>query len=652
MSENIDGALAFKATLDINDFNVSSEAMERRIATVSNTAVQESARMEQSILNFAQNGARYIVSYLVGNGMMSLVNSIVQTRGQFQQLEIAFGTMLGSERKAKMLMDQLIDTAAKTPFDLLGVSSGAKQLLAYGVAADKVNGTLTRLGNIASGLSIPLSDIVYLYGTTMVQGRLYAQDVHQFTGRGIPLVKELAAMYGKTAEEINAMVSEGKIGFPEVEKVILKMTNAGGQFFNLMEKQSTSLTGMISNLGDAWDTALNKLGEDNQDVFATGISGATYLVENLDEILRVVQAITIAYGSYKAAIVLNTLVTKGYTGVALLDNTARQAKIALMKLDETATGRTAAQIAAMTTAQRAQIASLEAQLTTEERAILVKDLRIGTIQRLLTAQQQEYLSNLGVTASSVNYEAVATAVLSVEQRQALSKTDLSAKSAIYRAALEREVAAKVQNKAATLDVMRTDVKAAASRVESAKLSAVSSMQAVESARYEVYWAKQSGDATRIATAEKKLEGAVENQSLSRKAALAAQTDFHTKKKLLEAAATKQSTVASVTDTTAKTAQGAATTLLSAITTRCTLAMKALWASMMSNPVGWVLGLVGALVSVMTLFSSSEEEATDAMSEFQDTTKKEIDNLNLLIAILKNTEVGTKAHSKFHSSGVQ
>ena len=645
MSENIDGALAFKATLDINDFNVSSEAMERRIISVSDTAVQESARMEQSILNFAQNGARYIVSYLVGNGMMSLVNSIVQTRGQFQQLEIAFGTMLGNEQKAKALMDQMVDTAAKTPFDLMGVAGGAKQLLAYGTAADKVNDTLVRLGNIASGLSIPLQDIVYLYGTTMVQGRLYAQDVRQFTGRGIPLVKELAAMYGKTAEEINTMVSEGKIGFPEVEKVLNKLTNAGGQFYNLMEKQSSSLTGMIANLGDAWDTALNKLGEDNQDVFASGISGATYLVENFDEILRIVKAITIAYGSYKAAIVLNTLATKGYTGVALLDNTVRQAKMALMKADEALTGKTAAATNAMTAAQETHTASLQKQLTVEEQANLVKRLRIATIQQLLTAQQQEYLSNLGVTASSQNYEAVATGVLSLEQRQALSKTDLSSKSAIYRAALEREVAVKVQGKAVTLDTMRADVKAAAARVESAKQSAVVSMQAVESARYELYWAKQSGDATRIATAEKKLEGAVENQAISRKAALAAQTDFYAKKKLLEATATKQSTIASVSDTTAKTTQGAVTSLLTAITTRCTLAMKSLWLAMKTNPIGWILTLVGALVSVITLFASSQDEATDAMGEFQDTTKKEIDNLNMLMAVLKNTEAGTKAHKQ-------
>lgn len=642
---NIDGALAFKATLDIDQFNVSAQAMERNIRRVSDTAVSESAEMEQSILNFAQNGARYIVSYLVGQGMGSLLQSIVSVRGQFQQLEIAFETMLGSGTKAKALIDQMAETAARTPFDLAGVAGGAKQLLAYGESADKVNDTLVRLGNIASGLSIPLNDIVYLYGTTMVQGRLYAQDVRQFTGRGIPLVKELAAMYGKTAEEINGMVSEGKIGFPEVEKVIKKLTDQGGQFYNLMEKQSASLTGQVSNLGDAWDMALNKIGERNQDVFAAGISSATYMVEHLDDVLRIVKAIAIAYGSYRAAIILNTLATKGYTGVSLLDNTARQAKMALMKADEVLTGKAAATTKAMTAAQEAHTAALQKQLTAEELVTLQKKLRISTIQGLLTAQQQEYLSNLNLTTSSVGYEAAAMRVLSVEQRAALGKVDLSSKSAIYRAALEQEVATKNRGRDATLSAMRADVSAAAAKVETAKQTAIASMQATEAARYEVYWAKQSGDATRIATAEKRLEGAQDNQAVARKAALAAQTDFYAKKKALEATATRQSTAASVTDTTAKTTQGTVTTILTAITTRATAAMKALWASMMSNPIGWVLGLIGALVSVFTLFKSKEDDATDAMGEFNNTTKDEINNLNVLFTILSNTERGTQTHSK-------
>lgn len=641
--ENIGGALAFKATLDIDDFKVSSEAMGRYIKNASDNAVLEANRMEQSFLTFAQNGARYIVSYLVGQGMMSLVQSIVQVRGQFQQLELAFNTMLRSTEKSQVLMSQLVDTAARTPFDLTSIAQGAKQMLAFGSNVESVVDEIVMLGNVASGVSAPLGDLIYLYGTLRSQGRAYTVDIRQFAGRGIPIYEELGKVLNADRQELNKLVTEGKVGFPEVEKAFKNMTSEGGIYFNLMQEQSKSLTGMLSNLGDAWDSALNKIGQDNQDLFTGAIQGAIDLVENMDQIIRIVQAVTIAYGSYKAAIVLNTLATKGYTGVAMIDNTVKQAKIALLKAEANITGQTAAQTKAMTAAQQAHVAALQKELTAEEQANLVKKLRIATIQQLLTAQQQEYLSNINLTTSSANYEAVATSVLTVEQREALSKTDLSAKSAVYRAALEQEVAAKQRNNAATLEAMRTDVKAAAQKMESAKQTAVSAMQATEMARYELYWARQAGDATRIATAEKKLEAAQDNQSAARKAALAAQTDLYTKRKQLEATATKQATAASVADTAAKTTQGAVTTALTSITKKATLAMKALWASMKSNPIGWILSLVGMLVSALTLFKSSEEEATDAMGEFQDTTKKQIDNLDLLFAILRNTEKGTKTH---------
>ena len=140
-----------------------------------------------------------------------------------------------------------------------------------------------------------------------------------------------------------------------------------------------------------------------------------------------------------------------------------------------------------------------------------------------------------------------------------------------------------------------------------------------------------------------MEAAEDNAAIARKTALATQSDFYAKKKLLEATATKQSTAASVADTTAKTTQGAVTSVLTAITTKATVAVKALWASMMSNPIGWVMGLIGALVSVITLFTGKQKEATTATGEFQDTTKKEIDDLNLLFAVLQNTEKGTQTH---------
>lgn len=643
--ENIDGALAFRATLDIDDFNVSAQAMENRIKDFSSSAIDEVESVEDVFQSFAKRAGEYISYYLVGQGMMGLLNSIVQVRGQFQQLEIAFETMLGSQSKAKSLMDQMVQTAAKTPFDLMGVAEGAKQLMAYGVSADKVNDTLVRLGNIASGLSIPLNDIVYLYGTTMVQGRLYAQDVRQFTGRGIPLVKELAEKYGVTADKINEMVSAGKIGFPEVEEVINKMTNAGGQFYNLMEKQSASLTGQISNLEDAWDTALNNLGEKGEGVFSTAISSATYLVEHMEDILRVLTAVTVAYGSYKAAVVLQTLVTKGYTGVALIDNTARSAKLALMKLDATLTGRVAAQTKAMTAAEEAHVAALQQQLTAEENANLVKQLRINAIQQLLTVQQQEYLSNLNITASNANYEAVAMGVLSVEQREALSKLDLTSKSAIYRAALEQEVAGKVANQNATLNAMRLSVKEATAKLQAAQTTAIASTQAVEAARYEVYWAKQSGDATRIATAEKKLAGAIDNQTMTRKAALAAKTDLYTKKKQLETAATVQGRTAAIADDAATEAQAVTKGILATATNKATTAIKALWAACVSNPLTAILSLIGLVVSAFMLLDDTADDASKSMDAFGESGEKQAGHLSALFGVLQAGEKDTKTYSK-------
>lgn len=236
--------------------------------------------------------------------LKGLVTDMINVRGEFQKTSIAFETMLGSKEKADALMAQMVETAAKTPFDLQGVTSGAKQLLAYGTSADKVNETLVRLGNIASGLSIPLGELVYLYGTSMSQGRLFTQDVNQFMGRGIPLVAELSKELGKTESEIRKMVTEGKVGFPELQKVIENMTNEGGKFYNLMEMQSTTLSGQISNLGDAWDSMLNSIGEETQGIASMTISAVTSIIENYKEVGVIIASLVATYGTYKAAIVV------------------------------------------------------------------------------------------------------------------------------------------------------------------------------------------------------------------------------------------------------------------------------------------------------------------------------------------------------------
>lgn len=238
----------------------------------------------------------------VGFGIKEFGTKVMQVRGQFQQLEMAFKTMLQSGTKANDLMNQLVRTAATTPFDLQGVANGAKQLLAYGTAAEDVNTTLVRLGDIAAGLSIPLNDLVWLYGTTMTQGRMFTQDLRQFQGRGIPIAEEIAKIKGVAVDAVGELVTAGKVTSDVVKQAIENMTAEGSKFGGLMEAQSKTITGQISNIEDSIDMMFNSIGQKSEGVINEALSGVSYLVENWESVGKVVLTVATAFGTYKAAL--------------------------------------------------------------------------------------------------------------------------------------------------------------------------------------------------------------------------------------------------------------------------------------------------------------------------------------------------------------
>lgn len=236
--------------------------------------------------------------------LKNFATELVNVRGQFQQLEIAFSTMLKSKEKANKLMLELVDIAAKTPFDLQGVASSAKQMIVYGSSAENVGDELVMLGNVAAGVGSQLSEIAYLYGTLRTQGRAYAVDIRQFAGRGIPIYEELAKVLGVTKDEVSGLVKEGKVGFKEVEQAFKNMTSESGIYYNLMQEQSKSLTGQLSNLGDAWDTMLNEIGKDTQGIASAGISGLKGLIENYETVGKILIGLIATYGTYKTALIV------------------------------------------------------------------------------------------------------------------------------------------------------------------------------------------------------------------------------------------------------------------------------------------------------------------------------------------------------------
>ena len=141
------GRINYGVTLDNSQLRIDAQQSKRIIEDVGSTAVSEGNKMDNAMRKV---GTAMAGMFAVGK-LKEYVTEVAKVRGEFQQLEIAFNTMLGSKAQADALMSQLIKTAATTPFGMTDIANSAKQLLAYGVEAEKVNETLIRLGDIAAG---------------------------------------------------------------------------------------------------------------------------------------------------------------------------------------------------------------------------------------------------------------------------------------------------------------------------------------------------------------------------------------------------------------------------------------------------------------------------------------------------------------------
>ena len=299
-----DGALLFQVRADQSQIQKDVEAIKKQFEQMTNKAVEEGKKQA----NVWQTLLKGATAYFTLQGAQSFISQMVAVRSQFQQLEISFGTMLKSKEKANELMAQLTDLAAKTPFGLEEVSEGAKKLLAFQVPAEEVTETLRRMGDIASGLGVPMGQLIHVYGQVKAQGKLMTNDLYQFMNAGIPIIAELSKVVGKSETEIKDMVSAGKIGFTEIQAVIKNMTNEGGLFYNLMAEQSKSLGGQISNLRDNFDQMLNEIGKSSEGIVSGAIKGVSFLVENYETIGKLIAGLIVSYGTYRAALIATTAV--------------------------------------------------------------------------------------------------------------------------------------------------------------------------------------------------------------------------------------------------------------------------------------------------------------------------------------------------------
>ena len=454
------------------------------------------------VISLIKNG---VATIGIATGFKELSSQVANIRGEFQKLEVAFETMLGSKEKSDALMAQMIHTAAITPFGMTDVANGAKQLLAYNTAAEDVNDTLIRLGDIAAGLSLPLNDLVYLYGTTMVQGRMFTQDLRQFQGRGIPIADELAKQFGVAKDKVGELVTAGKVGAKEFQAAIISMSSEGGKFAGLMEKQSKTITGQISNIEDAVEQMFNEIGKQTEGIINVTLSATSTIVENWQTVAGIIGTIAAAYGAQKAALALDAGFTKAATNYGYdAEISQLQALLPLKEAEKKTALEQAVASGNLSEAKATQVAALRAEAEAYLQTLAIKQKE---------AQQAEITAQANLTTALQEKDIADEFVASAQEKwqAAYDSADAIAEEA---AAQELQTAKTIQSEAADAVATATkDAKAASS-------AHVTTQQNLENASTKVNTAQTVGNsaATGILTiAKEKLAVAIAKVNAAMKA---------------------------------------------------------------------------------------------------------------------------------------
>lgn len=610
---------------------------------------------------------------LGGLGFEQLAGSIFNTRSQFQQLEISFNTMLGSADKSKQLMDELIATAAKTPFDMSSITSGAKQLLAYGTEAKDVNKTLVQLGDIASGLNIPLGDLVYLYGTTVAQGRMFTMDLRQFMGRGVPLAEELGKILHQNTTEVQESVSKGKVTSDIFKEAIANMTQAGGRFGGLMEQQSKTLEGQWSNIGDSIQQMFNEIGKKSEGVFSSGLSIISAMVENWQEVIKVIGVAVVAVGSYRASLMAAASIRKA--------EEAQQADDMMKGID--------AEIKRLQDLEKSNYKSLgkdkkqERVNKQQDLASVVGDTAVSDdfVKARLDAAEQEGVitaemrSQLEMKRELLQAQQQATAQSQIELDEEKRKTEELRQQKIESLKDDLKTTTEKISNLDDRDVeLARQYTAALNDLQDAQDAFAEAQKLVEETADGANLAFDSeGNAVNALEAKERLETATKQVNVAQTKISTIESErktiAQTKENLSKQQSTIQNninTISQTSNTTAKKAGILATTtatiknalyaagtkytttvvnLFSSAVRSSEKALKSMWAAMAANPIGALITLGTTLYSVFSMFGDETEEISADTTHFGETTSLTSKKVETLMNVLRNTNESTDAHKK-------
>lgn len=364
-------------------------------------------------------------------GAKQFFDSVVKTGGEIAQQHIALRSILGDAKKADELFEQTQQLALRSPFKFGELNRDVKQLAAFGVEADDLYDTAKRLADIASGLGVSFERLGLAYGQVKARSWLDGKELRQFAYAGLPLLARITELYnseGKnnrndyTERDVKEMISKRQVSFEDVQKVLWKMTDEGGQFYNMQLVLSETLLGRWNKLIDAWEIMLSK--------FADGknVVGGVFMffIDRVTDLVLAMDKLTPAMLSFMSVFALKKL-----TGFASLnpleknlgDKTRLQLRsYAIEQQQLVLEGKITQQIATQNVQKRAYMLAdvtsrsaamnrlaLEGKMSVVQMQKAVKEglvskelIRQLAIMGQITARQEQIILNGGRTAAVMN----------------------------------------------------------------------------------------------------------------------------------------------------------------------------------------------------------------------------------------------------------
>jgi tape measure domain-containing protein len=307
-------------------------------------AHEKSLKQIGSQYDYLGNQVASFKNYLLGafavDQILNYGQKILDAAGNMQQFQISLEVMLQSKSKADKLMAEVVEFTKKTPFTLEQTQEATTRLLAYGVASEEVIRTLNSLGNIAAAVGTEkLPQLIMAFGQVKAAGHLTGAELRQFTEAGVNMFEALSATTGKSVAQIQKDISKGVISFADVQKAIFSLGEEGGRFANLMVKQSDTITGKLSNLGDSMYQFFAKLGTSRSGLIY-GVTEA--LTDFFDWLGNSTRNMEIALSTVKAGI-------SGWIAYKTILETVIKSKALLALEARTAAGAIVAETAATVT---------------------------------------------------------------------------------------------------------------------------------------------------------------------------------------------------------------------------------------------------------------------------------------------------------------